>query len=164
MLKSFYSWFTLYREHLQGMIDASVSGDQVWVATGIYYPTLAQGSLTTNRDKTFLLKTGVSVYGGFTSGAASLSGRNLAEDATVLSGDLDVQGDKSDNAYHVVVATGDLTGARLDGFTVTLGYANGSATSTINGASVHQGRAGGLFLGSTTGAVFENLIIKDNEK
>lgn len=148
---------------LQAMINASAAGDEVWVASGIYYPTLAQGSLTTNRDKTFLLKTGVSIYGGFTSGAASLSGRNLAEDATVLSGDLDVQGDKTDNAYHVVVATGDLTGARLDGFTVTLGYANGSATSTINGASVHQGRAGGLFLGSTTGAVFENLIIKDNE-
>ncbi|MGE6220952.1 T9SS type A sorting domain-containing protein [Nubsella zeaxanthinifaciens] len=148
---------------LQTVINASSSGDQVWVAAGTYKPTIAPGSSTTDRDKTFLLKQGVSVYGGFVGTEAVLSARDLAANLTILSGDIGTVGVKTDNVYHVVAVTGNMVGARLDGFTITAGYADGTTTPTINGGSFHQGRAAGLFLSSTTGATFENLIISDNE-
>jgi predicted outer membrane repeat protein len=148
---------------LQAMINASASGDQVWVATGTYKPTVAPGSSTTDRDKTFLLKEGVSVYGGFVGGEVTLAARDVLTNPTVLSGDIGTVGVKTDNVYHVVALTGSMVGARLDGFTITAGYADGTTTPTINGGNFHQGRAAALFLSSTTGATFENLIITENE-
>lgn len=148
---------------LQAMINASASGDQVWVAAGTYFPTLAPGSATTDRDKTFSLREGVSIYGGFNGTEAILNARNVLVNVTILSGDIGAVGVKTDNVYHVVVAGGSMNGARLDGFTITGGYADGTTTPTINGVSFHQGRAAGLFLSSATGATFENLIITDNE-
>ena len=42
--------------NLQGIINASVSGDEVWVAFGSYQPV--------NRGS-FIMKEGVKIYGGF---------------------------------------------------------------------------------------------------
>ena len=52
---------------LQAMIDASSTGDEVWVAAGTYLPTTAPSGCTAcgPRDVTFLLKDGVKLYGGF---------------------------------------------------------------------------------------------------
>lgn len=49
---------------LQAMIVASRSGDEVWVAQGTYHPSKLIKS-TKKRSFAFLLKNGVSLYGGF---------------------------------------------------------------------------------------------------
>ena len=62
---------------------------------------------------------------GFAGNETTLGERSSDSDLTVLSGDIGTAGENSDNSYHVVYANG-VTDAVLDGFTVTLGRADGS--------------------------------------
>ena len=125
---------------LQTALTGAASGDQIWVAAGVYKPGAA-------RTDTFQLKTGVAVYGGFAGTETLLSERNPAANVTILSGDIDsndtntdgnniaetaadIQGD---NAYHVVTGSGTDATAVLDGFTITAGQANGAAPHNTGG-------------------------------
>ena len=118
---------------VQAGLDAAASrvssGDftacEVWVAAGAYVPTSGSG-----RSKTLTLKANVAIYGGFAGTESVLSERNVSLNRTVLSGDLDMDGDTSDNAYHVVTGA---TGATIDGFTITLGNADGSGSNDRGG-------------------------------
>ena len=59
---------------LQGAIDAASSGDQIWVKAGTYHPTkLIKSNKATS--KAFILKDGVSLYGGFAGTETSLEER-----------------------------------------------------------------------------------------
>ena len=74
---------------LQGMINASSVGDTLWVATGVYLPTddpLGNSNPSDARDKTFRLKEGVGVYGGFSGSETTFTARNWVTNPTVLSG------------------------------------------------------------------------------
>src|SRR4051794_30360308 len=57
--------------NLQAMIDASATNDQVWIAKGTYKPTKTIGftaahvPLPDPRFKSFDLRNGVKLYGGF---------------------------------------------------------------------------------------------------
>ncbi|RYF25496.1 MAG: T9SS type A sorting domain-containing protein [Flavobacteriales bacterium] len=157
--------------NLQGMIDASASGDQVWVAQGTYKPTLtlvsSSGTADAQRDKSFALKTGVAVYGGFVGSEATLSERNFVANLTVLSGDLGAPSDISDNAYHVVTAYAASANTSLDGFTISDGNANGDSTAVlIQGGTAtivaYRCHGAGINIRGTNLANFANLIIKDN--
>lgn len=81
---------------LQAAIDASSSGDEIWVKQGTYKPTsLIKSNKPTS--KAFILKEGVSLYGGFAGTETSVSDRvrsgdngfNLAN-VTELNADDDV--------------------------------------------------------------------------
>jgi hypothetical protein len=152
------TWTTAYIT-LQGGLNAAVSGNQVWVAQGVYTPT--QG-LT--RTATFALKSGVALYGGFAATETLQSQRNWSTHITVLSGDLDGN-DRADahgvvtatanitgnNAYHVVSANSLVAGARLDGFTITGGYANGSGSfGNGGGLMVQDGNGNNLAIANIT--------------
>src|SRR5690606_15219303 len=50
---------------VQSALDNAVNGDEIWVATGTYYPTKQVGG-TGERFRTFQMKNGVAIYGGFT--------------------------------------------------------------------------------------------------
>ena len=95
----------------------------MWVAAGRYLPT--QGIVISNpRAATFSLPDNAEVYGGFRGDELSLDDRAGLFDETILSGDVGVPGDPSDNCYNVVHAMSDTpTYAffRLDGFTITAG-------------------------------------------
>jgi len=123
---------------LQDALEAASSGDQIWVAVGVYYPD--EGSAPTDDDPltTFTLKNGVAVYGGFAGTESTLGERDWVANVTVLSGDLeqddttnpdgvvtDVADIAGTNAYHVVKGGGTNSSAVLDGFTITAGRANG---------------------------------------
>jgi hypothetical protein len=111
-----------YYTSLSLAIDEAVSGQEIWVAQGTYYP----GTLRTD---SFILKTGVKIYGGFKGGESTLGQRNIWENLTILSGNIGVGGDNSDNSYHVLSATGNMSteNTLLDGFVIEDGYAdNGS--------------------------------------
>ncbi|MFT3925164.1 MAG: choice-of-anchor Q domain-containing protein [Myxococcales bacterium] len=106
---------------VQAGIDAAkaTAPCEVWVASGLYYPSPEGG-----RDASIVLRTGVAVYGGFAGRERKRKDRDFERNVTILSGDLGVVGDSSDNAYHVVLGADS---ARIDGFTITGGQADGTA-------------------------------------
>ena len=60
--------------NIQDMIDNAEAGDEVWVAAGTYYPT--KPTIDGNElSKTFLLKNGVHLYGGFAGDEADINAR-----------------------------------------------------------------------------------------
>ena len=65
---------------LQAAIDASSAGDQVWVKAGTYAPTQLIKS-TKSTSKAFILKDGVSLYGGFAGTESSLADRQKGAEA-----------------------------------------------------------------------------------
>ncbi len=124
------SWTDAYTS-LQPALAAAGSGDEIWVVAGTYRPTS-----TTTRGISFALKNGVGVYGGFLGTETSRSQRDPAANVTILSGDIGVAGNSSDNSYHVVTADSTVTASGvLDGFTITGGNANG-ATPDDRGAGL----------------------------
>lgn len=171
------SW-TNASSDLQAMINASASGDEVRVAAGTYKPTeklqdfvyntaTVVGAATSDRDKAFIMKGGVKVYGGYD---GSTGARNLASTVSILSGDLNNDNLASDgDCYHVVVTRNNSDGAVLDGFTIQHGYANGtstvsgSGTSGLSSLTISQSNGGAIaFRGADNAMTFSNLIIKDN--
>lgn len=80
---------------LQAAIDAANSGDQIWIASGTYHPTSLIKS-TKKTSKAFILKDGVSLYGGFAGTETSLDERATGSlpyemtNETILSADDDV--------------------------------------------------------------------------
>jgi hypothetical protein len=119
---------------LQSALTSALSGDEIWAAAGTYKPTS-----DTDRTVSFVLKNGVEIYGGFAGTETARSQRDPATNVTILSGDIDnddsqmpvitdlttVTGNTT-NSYSVVTGA---TGATLDGFTITAGYANGAYPS-----------------------------------
>ncbi len=135
------SWANAYN-YLQDALAAAQSGDEIWVAEGIYKPD--QGATVTPGDRTatFQLKNGVGVYGGFGGWETSREQRDWQTHDTILSGDLN--GDdgpdftnNAENSWHVVRSSwGDET-AVLDGFTITGG-------KTAGGGWVPEDFGGGM--------------------
>jgi hypothetical protein len=114
------SWGDAYTD-LQSALAAASSGDEIWIAAGTYRPTSG-----TDRTISFVLKNGVSAYGGFAGTETSLWQRDFQTNVTTLSGDIGTAGDNSDNSYHVVVGSNTDSSVVLDGFTITGGNANTS--------------------------------------
>lgn len=148
--------------NIQAMINLATVGDQIWVATGTYKPAVQLPGGATARDASFLLKDGVAIYGGFFGNENILSERNFVANPTILSGDIGTENDITDNVYHVVVSVGNTNDARLDGFTISGGYANGTGSFAVATLTVTRASGGGVYLNASS-PVLDNLIIKDNE-
>jgi hypothetical protein len=119
---------------LQSMINASASGDQVWVAAGVYKPTVG-----TDREIAFSLKNGVAVYGGFPdTGEPDMDDRDWETYVTTLSGDIGVANDNSDNSFHVIFNENVDNSALLDGFTISGGNADGEVNLQSNGGGMYN--------------------------
>ncbi|MDD5150461.1 MAG: choice-of-anchor Q domain-containing protein, partial [Flavobacterium sp.] len=159
------SWSTAKRD-LQIAINTATSGDQIWVKAGTYLPTHDPfGSLTpaNNRDKTFTLKNGVKIYGGFSGTENLLSQRNWQTNLTTLSGDLGTLNSLTDNAYHVAISVNLTSATVLDGVIITKGYAtapNGSQI-TVNTRILERFYGGGVF-NIESATTFTNCTIKGN--
>lgn len=115
-------------DKLQDMITASGSADQVWVARGTFKPTTG-----TDRNASFSLKDGVSIYGGFQGSETALNQRSLTlPSSTTLSGILD--NNTPINSYHIIKNTGVGNSAVLDGFLII----GGNATADNNGGGMYN--------------------------
>jgi hypothetical protein len=153
---------------LQQMINDSnpATNDEVWVYVGAYLPLQMAGDGTEDRDRAFVLKAGVKIYGGFTSEATGTvpafgtAGRN---GKSTLSGDLGTQNNNSDNAYHVVIGVNISNDGKtvLDGFTVSGGNANSSGYITVNGQWVFGSSGGGIF-NNDASPVLTHITISGN--
>jgi parallel beta-helix repeat protein len=154
------SWATAFHT-LDPALDTAVydPGDQVWVAEGTYFPDSLYSGIGLNpRNKTFVMRSGLKIFGGFDSGATSLAQRDFVNNRTILSGDIGVKNDTTDNAFSVVYAWFTDTTAWLDGFIITKGRAtDGVSTGFVNG--------GGIYCPDqvlATGATVRNCTITDN--
>lgn len=133
---------------LQAALADAVSGDEIWVAAGTYYPTD-----NTDRTISFSLKNGVAVYGGFAGTEITQDQRDWVDNTTILSGDIGVPIDPIDNSYHVVLSVGLDVTTILDGFTITNGIATGLDIGT-NG--------GGMYNASNSSPTLTNIIFLEN--
>lgn len=139
------SWATAKKD-IQNAIDAATAGDQIWVKSGVYYPKASPNMTAstpatattplTNRDFYIQLKTGVSLFGGFSGTETILSQRNYANNPTYIDGDIGVTGDKSDNCYHLMIYLGtySTSGITVDGFV----FRNANATRPTGSSSVFE--------------------------
>jgi hypothetical protein len=113
----------------QARLDTDdVDACSVWAAAGVYVP----GS---QRIDSFELQPGVHLYGGFAGGERLREQRDWEQNETVLSGDLDGDGQLAGNAYRVVIGADD---AVLDGFTITGGFADDGLNGRSSGAGMYN--------------------------
>ncbi len=129
------SWTTAYT-NLQDALAVAISGTEIWVAAGVYYPDEGRGQFDNEVIASFGLKDGVEIYGGFAATETERSQRQPRVNVTVLSGDID--GNDGTDSNGVVTRTGNISGSNayhviynsvvnstavLDGFTITAGDA-----------------------------------------
>lgn len=161
------SWANAYTL-MQPALIAAVSGDEIWVAEGTYKPTYDYGLGVGDRGKHFRLKNGVSIYGGFNGTETLLSQRNFNILQSILSGDIGVPENNTDNTYHVIYHpnyTGIDTTAVLDGLTITGGMADWTGDHN-SGAGIYNLNANPKIKNCTIttntafdkgGGIFENM-------
>jgi hypothetical protein len=130
------SWADAYN-YLQDALVAALSGDEIWVAQGIYKPDQGIGITPGDRTVTFQLISGVAIKGGYAGfGEPDADERDIDEYETILSGDLygdDIEVNdpcdlwnepsRAENSFHVTTGSGTDETAVLDGFTITAGNA-----------------------------------------
>ena len=142
------SWATAY-DTLTAALSAAQSGQEIWVADGVYYASTPEASPSAgDKYKYFDLPGGVAIYGGFAGDETSLDERDPDTHLTILSGDLD-QNDlnRSDNitdtaaeivgnnTWLLVATDSDSDDFRLDGFVLT-GAKTDVATGSGNWAGI----------------------------
>ena len=157
------SWATAFDDLGAALSAAAVVGavEELWVAAGTYLPG-------DSRDATFRLRSDLALYGGFVGTEADRDERDPASAVTVLSGDIGVPGDTSDNVETVVTAvapgTVPLDGIVLDGLTIADGEGPGDSFLSAGGLTVanagllirecvftsNDGSSGGLNASSAT--------------
>ncbi len=123
------SWMNAM-DDVQAAISTAVQArggvQEIWVAAGTYRPNRGVTNPLFVRTISFRLVNGVAIYGGFSGSETLLSQRNVALNPTILSGDIGLIGDPSDNSYHVVSGSDLNAAAVLDGFQIRDGNADGA--------------------------------------
>ncbi len=147
------SWHDASGE-LSDILKNAKAGDQIWVAKGIYFPTIGN-----DRTKSFVIKDGVSVLGGFSGKENNADDRKIENNATILSGAI---GEKtnSDNSYSIVQISKASHKTVLDGFIIEDGNADG-----VGGTGDKVRCGGGLFtdgLFSESVPTIKNCVFRQN--
>ncbi|MDR3339675.1 MAG: T9SS type A sorting domain-containing protein, partial [Candidatus Symbiothrix sp.] len=118
---------------------------EIWVASGYYKPLYSINDSQDERDRSFVLPPGVSVYGGF-SGNETNKEQRTKSNLTQLS---------SVNSiiypYHVVVAVNNKPDKPIvfDGFNIQSGLADGEGFVSVEGREVSRSYGGGIYAYAT---------------
>lgn len=150
------SWANAFNDLHQALSTAQ-SGDAIWVKTGKYLPDNG-----TDRNRSFVLKSGVKLYGSFAGGETTINQRNIGEHPTILSGNIGSLMDSTDNSYTILYMAYVNANTRIDGFTLEQGYAVSdtcfnSISPCLSGAAVYIYAGDSLAL-----PVFDHCIFKNN--
>lgn len=124
------SWDNAYT-NLQTALITATEGDQIWIAEGTYYPTD-----TTDRTVTFNIPSGVQLFGGFNGIEESTTGRNWKVFPTILSGDIGIADDSTDNTFNVVTFDRVKSSTLLDGLIIEEGCADTNIYPYDRGAGI----------------------------
>ena len=141
------TWATAYTA-IQPAIDVAASGDEVWVAMGVY-----TGVIT--------MKTGVALYGGFAGDETARDGRDFRANNTTIDGRKFVNNAQVRASAVTFPATANAA-TILDGFTVM----NGSGTAVFHGQTCTGGictdqywlHGGGVNIAGGTPVIRNNTI------
>lgn len=142
--------------NLQLAIDIATESDQIWVKTGIYYPTK-----TNNRQIPFLIDKSVKIFGGFSGSEKALKERDFEQFQTIISGEI---GDKTtllDNSHNIFLIDIEKGDIILDGITIQRGMANISSNASNRKAS-----GAGIFYissGNKSSLWVSNCLFIDNQ-
>lgn len=160
------SWSTAYTS-IQQAIDLASLGDTIFVAKGTYYPSVGLAGSADPRDKSFLIPSGICLFGGFVGNESVLSDRSIDSttlhitNKTLLSGDIGTANDVSDNSYHVIVSVLSSNSTTFDGFTISHGNADGLDSIEVNGIHIYRNYGGGISLANSD-LNLKNCVIRDN--
>ncbi|MFD1141086.1 putative Ig domain-containing protein [Larkinella insperata] len=152
--------------NLQGAINASRPGDEVWVAAGTYKP--GGNSNTISRNQAFQMREGVAIYGGFRGNETRLIDRPNVNPLAGLASSSVLQGYLSEvrardgtvtiyEVFHVFVNPPGLSNrAVLDGFVISRGNAS------VNQGS-NYGLNGGGMINTNSSPLLRNLLFENNK-
>ncbi len=159
------SWATAYG-NLQTGLAAATAGVEVWVAKGTYKATN-----TTDRNISFIIPSGVKVYGGFKATEDALIDRDFRTNISVLSGDIGTPNNQLDNTYHLVRFDGSNNETLFDGFTLTLGNAsfdpktnsNNNLLPLVPSVTVDNKSGGAIVISNSAQPKIVNCILTKNQ-
>jgi hypothetical protein len=152
------SWANAFTK-INNAINNANYGDSLWVAQGTYTPTSG-----TSRDSAIIIKNGVNLFAGFNGTETQLNQRNFVQYPTILSGDIGVPGDSTDNSYNVLRGSRVDTTTIIDGFIIERGNANSTAT---NDPMRNRKEGSGIFLRpetntQTAAPIVRNCVFRNN--
>ncbi|MEF8811312.1 MAG: right-handed parallel beta-helix repeat-containing protein, partial [Bacteroidales bacterium] len=133
------SWDNAYNKLQDALSHPNKYKVPIWVAEGVYYPDEGAGQTNDDRNSTFDIPDSIKVYGGFSGVENSLNERDWENNETILSGDIGISDDKTDNAYHVVSFESVSEETVLDGFTIKEGNAGGGYGAGIYNLASESG-------------------------
>jgi len=139
------SWSSAFKS-LEDGLDAVLSptSTEIWLAEGLYVPGVrfTSGTTTALQTDTFVVPSGLEIYGGFSGTETAVVDRTGSAALTILTGDLQRDGSDPNNAYHVVTVTAGDDEARLDRLTIRDGEADGApSASDVDGGGIHCDRS-----------------------
>jgi SprB repeat len=151
------SWATALT-HVQQAFDIAASGDEIWIANGVYLPSLNNG-----RKSSFLIDKPLRVIGGFNGTEANITDRDIQMLGTTFSGEV---GDttRTDNLLTILTLDNCDTTTVFDGILFERGYAM-EDTITVQGyyGPAHCGAA--VYVKPNLGyskPIFRNCSFKQN--
>ncbi len=113
------SWSQAYQS-LQNALGVATSGDTIFVAQGTYFPDNGLGIPNNKRDTSFVITSGITVLGGYPSGGGT---RDWQTNTTTLSGEIQQDGDSTNNSVNVVYTENVSAQTVVNGFIIREGYA-----------------------------------------
>ncbi len=165
------SWtdaFTNLQGALAKAIDPPGVVFEIWVADGSYAPAAPGG----NRSTSFAIPRGVTIYGGFASGETSVDERDLVNNQSIMTGDLNGNdgpgfANNGENSYHVVTVSTNGVGDPpvIDGCVIAGGNANSAWPDNSGGGVFNEGQdvvLRGCTLRSNAAAVLGGAIFQYN--
>ena len=150
------SWDDAYTDLQDALNDPCLtSGDQIWVAGGVYIPTQVS-----DVNKEFRPVSGVAMYGGFPVGGDTFANRDPNQYETILSGDL---GGGLESKYVIQTISAN-NQTLIDGFTISGGEQaiySYQSEDTIANCIISDNSEDGVYSYTSSPSIV-NCIIENN--